>query len=506
MDTPRVLVTTAQGIATFYLDVLAPSESFSVSFSALVSNDVSFTSTVDTALSFEYKKHPSDLTAVVMQLAEDDFTLSQPTFSISSISSSESETLETPTVDLIVGEHMQIQYSLQLPEGTNPVNLTFFIPNSALSITSVVIVSIGSSFDTATMNLEIGESLIPASQSVGANVVSEVDFGNAVLNVPDGSSNMNDVIAVWVTYLFDDTLSAHFERANTMQDIHAYMNGAQVDSLTVRLLEPLVFFQEVNSLSDIDAGDNLVQSFALGYEADSAIAHHVTVNITLAPGLSLTETIVACQFPKSSGFEEGVLNFDSCQSRGAVSLVAQVIQSDDWLSVYVDNIDEDYVLQIQVNAVVDQMIIAGSSIFHLVEVSYLSLPTIEAPSLARSYLLTDMISVEIRPIEFGITVTSSDAFTAGSVLTIGEEANALIVISVPEGSSPLALRIDLPLDTTFLNVAVQSVGSLSLSVPSPSAEVLDIDGRKRIVLDFGDMSNAFDNVESDGDLLKVNMV
>lgn len=198
--------------------------------------------------------------------------------------------------DLVVGE--QVTYTIRaiLPEGTSPLQIIDQLPAiiGTLHFVDVQVTAVG-----ANLTIPAGRPTETRSDTdldlMHDRVV--LDFGN-VVNIPDGVSNLNDVIEVQVTAQVADALDNSNGQTLTNTTIVDYGTGQATSNATVEIVEPVLQIDKSGNLSTGPAGSTVTYTLVVSHaNSSTADAYDLTIsdpltdpNMRLVPGSVTTSS------------------------------------------------------------------------------------------------------------------------------------------------------------------------------------------------------------------------
>ncbi|MDT8333626.1 SdrD B-like domain-containing protein [Roseomonas gilardii] len=430
---------------------------------------------------------------------------------------------DAAVTDLAIGETVTYGLTIRLSEGlSRDLRVQDLLPNTNgdLEFVSARIVSIGGNLSG------INTSATPAitdRDSDGVQDTVSFTLGD-VLNRADNLENANDLLTIEVVArarnMTSNSAGDLLTNTATVSVADGDEAGKRVTasgSVNVELVEPSLSIDKSVNRTSADAGDVLTYTVKVS-NANGTYA---------ASALDLVLTDLLSTLPPNAGFRPGSVTVAG--TGATASIVTGNGSTDTGLRVDLSRLDPGETLTVTFQAAVSSTIAAGTTVSGNASVTGTSLPG--ADTAERSYTVSDGASFTVPRPSVVKSVVATDAADTGTArytsltdLKIGETATFEITVTLPEGSSPSFRVTDLLPDTLVTGtggrlayvdgsaVLVSTGGNLSMAgggaVGTPVVTLGDSNGNgtaDRIVLSFGDLVNAADNVANAADRVTIRL-
>jgi hypothetical protein len=502
MDTPRVLVTTAQGIATFYLDVLAPSESFSVSFSAIASNTIGSVSTVTLSANLTFQASSNFASVFSGGSKNTILDVAQPSIERGSVTSSIADTADTPNIDLTIGESLDLPLAVRVPEGRFPLTFQLSLASGIFTVMAVEVTAIGANINRASLLVSEGHKLQPATLLSNGTLRSTLSLGSAVENVADNLIDEKDLIIITVTVILLNVANPNFRDRSIplLASIQQFVNSTY--SVSITAVEPKLQLAEIGNFSSLDAGDLFVQNVVVSYQSLPSLAYRIYMQYAVSSALTyLPQTLVGCIYNQSLGIIEGNMTEQSCQAKGADGLL-DLFSGVSVFDLSVDRLPAGHWIHVQFASLIKQEIDLGKTIRNPFVLTYYSAPQGLALNGHEYTFVSESLFSTASPKIF-FSLSSKNSTVAVSDLTVGQPANVSVRVQIPESFTTIQLKVKLPPNVAFSASHIMSLGALVIERSSVTMDVTVIDSETLVTFSFPEILNVFDNVVTDGDFIEV---
>ncbi|MFZ4410846.1 MAG: SdrD B-like domain-containing protein, partial [Paracraurococcus sp.] len=151
-------------------------------------------------------------------------------------------------------------------------------------------------------------------------------------------------------------------------------------------------------------------------------------------------------------------------------------------------------------------VVNGQAITNTAALDWQTASSTQAPSPGRTFTASDPATVTVALTNaLAKTVdTGTNTYTSGTNAAVGESFTYTLTATLAEGKQHLVLTDLLPTGLNFVSASLVSIGS-SITGATPAAGTWNSTTRK-VSFDFGDVTNAGDNVVNAGDQVKVQVV
>lgn len=409
------------GDTTVRIDVpqLDQGEVLVVTYTAALSQDVSYNQTITNTATTDYDSSDEDDPAIGRageQLSDtQNVDTPEPTFSKEIDRTNQDE---TAGAEVTIGEEITYRFTIEVPQGTSDISLTDVLPTGLIYVSSEII---DIDDDITTTGLGEGDEGVNA----GANTV--FDFGEVVSAATTASGD--DQIIVELTARVADIPG---NVATTMLQNNAtltFENGTLMDDATVEIIEPLLVMEKTGAPLAGDAGDETTYTLTIEHDpTSSAPAYDVLILDDMAAGLlDLSVGTVVAQI-------DGV-------DIPAAQIVSGNTAGDTTIRIEVPVLEEGQVLTVEYVAALSQDVSYNQTITNTATTDYDSADS-DDPTIGRAgdQLEDDESVVTPEPtFEKEIFSTNQDE-TPGDDLTIGEEVTYRLTITLPEGTSDIVVE------------------------------------------------------------------
>ncbi|BDG73590.1 beta strand repeat-containing protein [Roseomonas fluvialis] len=432
---------------------------------------------------------------------------------------------DTSRVDLAIGEIVTYRITLTLPEAvTNTVTFTDLLPvlggpagaNGVFQYLNAGITRVGANITGLPL---VVTPVVSDRDNDG--VLDTVTFSLGTLtNTPDDDSDADDQIEFFVTARVRDAAANFAGNAPINQATVTYeadgITVTQSASARVDIVEPTIVIDKLSSDSSGDGGD--VVSYVVGIaiqDPNAGPAYDVVITDNVPVGINIDAATLAFVGVPPIG---STIAYDA--TTRVITVTVPVL------------LFEDAPVIFGYNTVVANTVRPDEVLTNVAEVVYDSHPGDVPTEFQREYLpvrdsttfTVDRPVMSKRVIDTDIPTTQFDQQQPTiQDVAIGETVTYLVTLRMPEVTTNIVLT-DLPPrqdgspaiagDMRYVSSRVISIGgNLQLGAGAPSVGdagvVFDPDGDgivNTITWDFGLITNIADNVESDRDLIVVEVV
>ncbi len=417
-------------------------------------------------------------------------TVATPT--LSKVLSATDQTFTTGS-NLAIGEVATYTVTITVPEGITPSAVLKDTLPAGLAIVGLDSITASPSLDTSVAG---GFSSVLAGAMVGPNGSSATfDFGT-LTNLDTNNATAETITVVYRAVALNVSGNANGTGLSNSARF-SYTGGSKTSSASATVVTPLLKVVKSINSATADAGDTVTFTLVLSHAAASAAdAFDVVLDDLLPAGLSYV--------PGSLLNTAGQMPTSLTESGGTISAIF-------------DTFAQGSTSTLTFQATVGGGVGAFQTITNVANVTYTSLPGVVAtPISSYNTVSTERTGSSSDPggtannlINSGstsVTVTApalskaivgtSQPFTAGTSVAIGETIRYRVTITVPEGMTPGASLVDtLPAGLAIVSVdGISASAALSTSVPGGFANVLSgaVVGANgsSVTWDFGTLSNA----------------
>ena len=406
--------------------------------------------------------------------------------------------LETPGGQLGIGEIVTYQITIDVPETTiDSLVVTDQLPTGAGGTLDFI----SAELDAASTGVALGAG-VPTITAIDTNADGfedriAYDFGTVVNPANDGMIGPEDQIVVTLVAQVVDIPGAASGNAvvNAAQvdtNIGGVILGPQTDVAPASIVEPDLEIAKATTVVEADAGDQIPYQITVTHSADSTgPAYDVVLEDLLADiGIELDDSVAA------------TLTVGGVAQPGFIISGATPGDTTVRAEIPVLNLGETAVLSF--TGVVTDDVILGDDVENQATLDYDSNPS-DDPADGRAYdqetaeesFGTPVPTFEKSVLDTSFPETGSDRFSpANPDAGIGEIVTYRFNVTLPEGTSPLVITDQMPVDGVF---ALESVvvtpgadmtGAL-LAAPVVSFTDSDMDGNDDLlVVDLGAVTNS----------------
>jgi len=432
--------------------------------------------------------------------------------------------------NVAIGELLQYQVTIQVPEGTTPSVTLVDTLDAGLAFVSLDSITASAALSTN----QVGGFPAILTSGVVANVGGGAanDGRRVTFTLGDVSnSDRNNTVAETITLTY--TVAVINGNSNDRGDqrnnsaVWSWTGGAVSGvAPNVRIVEPVLQVDKAATPFGVDAGDLITYTLTVSHQSVSNNTD--AFNAALSDAIPAGLTYVAGSLTHLSGVAPTTLT----ESGGLINAT--------WATFA---ITQTSVLQFQVT--VDSTAVVGSLLTNTASITWTSLPgdvittqstfntlatertgditnpggmdndyrasdgadvLIAAPDLEKSAVRTSVVQTENQQYDG----TALD-------LVIGETVTYYITATLPEGVTPgFQIQDDLPTSNGILSLIssrVLSIGSnisgstLAVNAPGTASDVNLMDGfNDRVIFNFGTLTNSVDGVEDDNDRIVIEVV
>ncbi len=396
--------------------------------------------------------------------------------------------------DLVVGELVAYELTIEVPEGHSNLVLTDNLPtaNGVLSYVTHSIHSIGADLTVGAPTITITDEV--HSDSFDDRIV--FDFGT-VINTPSNVNDSDDEIVIRVVARVEDVpANADGDLLTNNARLDYDNGGSTTASADVEIVEPELQIAKVVDDPTPDAGDVIEYTLTIDHTgASTATAFDAIITDALSdPNLQLqtgtVEVLVDAAAP--------AVPFSVSEPGGGGFIVN------------IDKLDQGQVLTITYDVLVLDTAEFGTSDDNTATVNWDSNPSdvVTDPSRSPATLPEDTATVTYPVPTFAKTVLAGSTTVAetgssendnGLVdLVIGEQVTFALTITVPEGSSELVLVDTLPTGLTYVSSEIATMNGQVTSTAGlaqgdgPTSQVGQV-----VTYNFGTVTNT--GSPNDGD-------
>ena len=394
-------------------------------------------------------------------------TLAMPQFAKALVGTSITDSVNAAD-EVVIGEMVTYQLTLTVPEGTMPSTHIVDTLDPGLAFVDVVSVVYSSSDLTSTNTIGIGPN--PSNVTVGANGSSlDFDFGDLV------NANTDNTVDETVTVVYRAVvLNIAANQAGTTLGNSASVSWTDgtlgpVSAADVAVIEPAIAIDKNASPTAVDAGDVITYTVNVTSPNDPSAA-------------SAMDVVVTDTLPTGMTYVAGSLGTGTC----ATTPTALDDSSAPALTVTWASFPPGGSCEITYQATVDQSVEPGQGMPNTVTDTWTSLPGDPGQISAHNgdaterngsggvndYTGTDSATVTARNVDPAKSVgTTSESFTSGTDVAVGEVVRYRMVIELPESTVPdLRLQDVLPASLQFIDDGTARLALVSNGSPITSTE------------------------------------
>lgn len=475
-------------------------QTLTVTFQVDIDSDVSPGDVLQNTAEIDYDTLPG-VDANERDYNEDDdanVTVAPPELTKTVFGTSITETSDgehtTGIQDLVVGELVAYELTIEVPEGHSNLVLTDNLPtaNGVLSYVTHSIHSIGADLTVGAPTITITDEV--HSDSFDDRIV--FDFGT-VINTPSNVNDSDDEIVIRVVARVEDVpANADGDLLTNNARLDYDNGGSTTASADVEIVEPELQIAKVVDDPTPDAGDVIEYTLTIDHTgASTATAFDAIITDALSdPNLQLqtgtVEVLVDAAAP--------AVPFSVSEPGGGGFIVN------------IDKLDQGQVLTITYDVLVLDTAEFGTSDDNTATVNWDSNPSdvVTDPSRSPATLPEDTATVTYPVPTFAKTVLAGSTTVAetgssendnGLVdLVIGEQVTFALTITVPEGSSELVLVDTLPTGLTYVSSEIATMNGQVTSTAGlaqgdgPTSQVGQV-----VTYNFGTVTNT--GSPNDGD-------
>lgn len=417
----------------------------------------------------------------------------------------------TTNRNVVVGETVTYKAVIQIPEGTmNGASLQFAAPRG-LSFNELIGVKVSDKLELDGQGvLTIIENASITSDGNGVRNEGRL-MTLEIGNIGNTDSNNSTVEYVEVIYTATITNDTNVNANRNLRSVGTWTHSSgktAISSNSVKVLEPNLTVVKSWSASDTDAQDRL------------------SVTLTIVPtqkyGTTAFDIVLQEDLADGTTYVPGSLRWISGAEPGELGLQDGSLNAT-WDSI---SITEESVLVYDV--VVNDDVAAGAELVNEATISWSSLEgdpghinlsnglsyertgdTADIGGFANDYVGSFQSTISVAPVRVSMDLTeTSHSHTAGGDLTIGEQAEYEVVLTVPEGVHKISLAgLDIgnaslisPLSLTILsigsNLQLENGGVGTQASPDENGD---------LVFDFGTVKNLADNRSNAADQIVLRM-
>ena len=432
------------------------------------------------------------------------------------------ETIATPTIQhtlvstdqasttgnqVVIGETATYSVLVTIPEVTMGNAVLEIAAPRGLTIKNVVGVKVDSSLSLASTD----PGKILASATIGnlssldqdAGRVLKLQIGD-IVNKDRDNTHAETIEVIYTATVTNDTtnLAGTSLKSNAVWSYDTTRSTSLLAS-EVKVVEPKLVVNTTWSANNVDANDTVTVTIDVAHSSSS--------------GATAYDINFADTFPNGTTYVPGSLQWVSGATPTLVTDKTGAIQAT-W-----DSIAKGTTSRLQYKVIVNKDVQAGTPLAVTSNVSWTSLAgkpgqiastsplavertgnTADVGGAANNYALTTNANIVVAPVKVGMTLISTTLqHSVLNQLTIGERATYQIVLTVPEGVTPLNLNISQQLTNgTFLpeSLTLVSVGK-SLIAPSITAGKTLLATNGQIDWNLGTVTNVPDNKVTTGDTI-----
>ena len=368
--------------------------------------------------------------------------------------------------NLAIGEVGTYTVVLTIPEGvTSAAKLIDTLP-AGLAIVGLDSVTATSDLSTSNLGSFANASVSPSGSS------ATFDFGT--LTNSDRDNSVADTITVVYRAVALNVASNNNGAIDDNSAIFSFTGGSVQAVSPITIVTPLLQVVKTVDKPTADAGDTVTYTLVISHAAGSGVdAFNVNLSDVLPAGL----TYVSASLVNSAGVAPASLTESGGTIAAAFTSFPLTSTSTITFQATVGNVA------------------AFQTLTNTANVDYTSLPATGSPTASPFNALstertgntsdpggssnnldaggTAVVTVPTPPLS-KIILGTSQAFTAGNNVAIGEEIHYQLTVTVPEGTTPNASLVDdLPAGMAIVSVdSIQTSGALSTSVAGGFAAVL----------------------------------
>lgn len=420
--------------------------------------------------------------------------------------------IHTPDRNVVIGETITYKATINLPEGQMGNTQLQLKTVRGMAFEQLVSVTLPDS-----VTAEAGDaSSILANASI-SNVGNDIRNGGRILTLDLGDlinedRNNANVEAIEVVYTATITNDPNNDKGDNRKVNVTWSHDTETRSQksnTVKIVEPILEVAKSQSKERVDAGD------------------FYTIQLKIEPvqhlGTDAFDVVLREEIPEGTSLVDDSFRWISGEAPDELQMVDGVLFAN-WGVI---SLEQTSVLEYDVWVAPD--ISADTDLVSSAEISWSSLPGMPGQISAYNGLTVErtgdssdvggdandyqaefdseiMTSSVLLNLEL---VNSSEAHTTGNELTIGEQAEFDIVLTVPEGSNPITL-----LASNFGSAAEIQVESLEILAVSENltlsnaqvGEMVYADSNGNLIFDLGTVENPVDNLEAPADQIVIRLV
>ena len=466
--------------------------------------------------------HAGDVSSSCAQLVSYTAFPRGNNYATESMTDDATETIVTPTIQhtlistdqastagnqVVIGETATYSVLVTIPEVTmNNAALEIDVPRG-LTIKNVVGVKVDSSLSLAVAD----PAKILASATISNLSTLDQDAGRVLkLQIGDivnknHDNNHAEAIEIIYTATVTNDLTNLAGTSLKSNAIWSYdsTRSISVPAGEVKVVEPKLAVNTSLSANNVDANDAVTVTIDVGHSESSG---------TTAFDINLSDTI-----PNGTTYVPGSLQWVS----GAVP--TKMTDSTGLIQANWDSIAKGTTSRLQYKVIVNNDVQGGAPVATNAKISWTSISgapgqiartnpmavertgnTADIGAAANNYLVTTKSNIVVAPVKVAMNLVSTSLqHSVLSQLTIGERATYQIVLTVPEGATPLGLNISQQFSNgTFLpeSLTLVSVGK-SLTAPSIVSGKTLLATNGQLDWDLGTVTNVPDNKVTTGDTL-----
>ena len=431
-------------------------------------------------------------------------TIVTPTFQHTLVSTDQASTTGN---QVVIGETVTYSVLVTIPEVTMSNTAVEINVPRGLAIKNVVGVKVDSSLSLTTT--DAGKILASATISnlssldQDAGRVLKLQLGDIVNKNRDNTHVETIEILYTATVTNDITNLAGTSLKSSAIWSYDSTQSSSLPAGEIKVVEPKLSVNTSLSANNVDANDSVTVTIDIGHNESSGAT---------AFGINLSDVI-----PNGTTYVPGSLVWVSGAVPTKMSDSTGLIQAN-W-----DSIAKGTTSRLQYKVIVNNDVQAGAPVATTAKVSWTSLSgtpgqiastnplavertgnAADVGGAANNYVLTTNSNIVVAPVKVAMTLVSTSLqHSVLSQVTIGERATYQIVLTVPEGSTPLGLNISQQFTSgTFQpeSLTLVSIGK-SLTAPSLVAGKTLLATNGQLDWNLGTVTNVPDNKVTTGDTL-----